>query len=180
MAPLHSLRRLLDRDEAFARKPSKCETVGQTWPNVEESLRLIPWPVSESPAAKPPPATLRQSPPGRLRTPWRFKSSHPHEAKTRRLVGHVLDTRRALVTGTAEHFVHPLTRDSECTRKLGLGGARLVRGEQGAAKIPAGSVKTLKRVECFPVCAQHSLDFGVVCDGRTISQRGCLPLARQG
>jgi hypothetical protein len=98
----------------------------------------------------------------------------------RRLVGHVLDTGGALVACTPEHFVHALTRDAERTGKLGLGGARLVRVEQGAAKIPAGSVETLKRVECFPVCAQHSLDFGVVCDGRTISQRGCLPLARQG
>jgi hypothetical protein len=72
------------------------------------------------------------------------------------------------VTSTAEHFVHALTRDAKRTAKLGLGGARLVRGEQGAAEISPGSVKTLKCVECFPVSAQHSLDFGVVCDGRTI------------
>jgi hypothetical protein len=88
------------------------------------------------------------------------------------LVRHVLDTRGALVTGTPEHFVHPLTRDAKRTGKLGLGGARLVRVEQGAAKIPPGSVKTLKRVERFPVGAQYSLHFDVMCDVRTILRDG--------
>ena len=83
------------------------------------------------------------------------------------------------MTGTAEHLVHALTRDAKRTGKLGLVGARLVRGEQGAAKIPSGSVKTLKRVECFPVRAQHSLDFGVVCDGRTILRGRAASLNRR-
>jgi hypothetical protein len=38
------------------------------------------------------------------------------------------------VTGTAEHFIHALTRDAKRTGKLGLAGARLVRGKQGAAE----------------------------------------------
>jgi hypothetical protein len=76
------------------------------------------------------------------------------------------------VTGTPEHFVHALTRDTKRTGELGLAGARLVRGEQGTAKIPPRSVKPLKSVECLPVRAQHSLDFGVVCDGRTILGTG--------
>jgi hypothetical protein len=57
------------------------------------------------------------------------------------------------VTGAPEHFVHALTRDANRTGKLGLGGARLMRIEQGAAKIPPGSVKTVERVECFLVRA---------------------------
>jgi hypothetical protein len=70
-----------------------------------------------------------------------------------RLVGHVLDTGGALVTGTPEHFIHALTRDAKRAGKLGLGGTRLVRVEQGAAKIPPGSVKTLELDECLPVGA---------------------------
>jgi hypothetical protein len=82
------------------------------------------------------------------------------------------------VTGTPEHFVHALTRDAKRTGELGLAGARLVRREQGTAKITPGSVKPLKRVECLTVRAQHSLDFGVVCDGRTILGRGGGPERR--
>jgi hypothetical protein len=48
-------------------------------------------------------------------------------APPRLLVGHVFNTGGALVAGTAEHFVHALTRDAERTAKLGLAGARLVR-----------------------------------------------------
>jgi hypothetical protein len=69
------------------------------------------------------------------------------------------------VAGAPEHFVNALTRNAERTGKLGLGCAGLGSVEQGAAKIPPRSVETLKRVECFPVRPQHSLDFGVVCDG---------------
>jgi hypothetical protein len=41
------------------------------------------------------------------------------------LVGHVLDDCGPLVTGTAEHLVHALTRDAERTDKLGLAPQRL-------------------------------------------------------
>jgi hypothetical protein len=76
------------------------------------------------------------------------------------------------VTGTPEDFVDPLTRDAQRAGKLGLAGARLVRVEQGTAEVAPGLVQALKRVECFPVFAQHSLDFGFVCDGRKILGTG--------
>ena len=56
------------------------------------------------------------------------------------LVGHVLDACGALVTGAGEYLVDSLTGDAERAGKLGLAGACLVRGEQGAAEVaPARS-----------------------------------------
>jgi hypothetical protein len=60
------------------------------------------------------------------------------------LVGHVLHACRTLVTGTGEHLVHALTRDAERTGKLGLVGARLVRGEQGATEVSPRPVEALE------------------------------------
>jgi hypothetical protein len=47
-----------------------------------------------------------------------------------------------------------------------------VRVEQRAAEFAPGLVQALKRVECLPVFAQHSLDFDIVCDGRKILGTG--------
>ena len=82
------------------------------------------------------------------------------------------------MTGTAEHLVHALTRDAERTGKLGLAGARLVRGKQGAAEVAPVPVEALERVECLLIGAQHGLDFGVVCHARIIEQAQ-LPPAMQ-
>ena len=107
---------------------------------------------------------------GKIRTP----------AARPALVGHVLDACGTLVTGTGEYLVHALTRDAERTGKLGLVGARLVRGEQGAAEVAPGLVEALKRVERLLVGAEHSLDFGVVCHASTIAGKGTLHLLRKG
>jgi hypothetical protein len=95
------------------------------------------------------------------------------------LVGHVFDSGRTLVTGTSEHLVHALTRDAESTGELRLIGARLVRVEQSAPEVTPGLVESLKRVECLPIGAEHSLDFGVVCHGLTIPVKGILHLLRK-
>ena len=58
---------------------------------------------------------------------------------------HVRDACGPFVTGTAEHLVHALTRDSERTGKLGLAGARLVRVQQGAAEVAPVPVEALER-----------------------------------
>ena len=78
------------------------------------------------------------------------------------------------MTGAGEYLVDSLTGDAERAGKLGLARTCLVCGEQGAAEVAPAPVKALKRVECFLVRAEHSLDFGVVCDG------GTVPGSRQG
>ena len=69
------------------------------------------------------------------------------------LVGYVLDACGAFVARADEHFVDSLTGDAERAGKLGLAGACLVRGEQGAAEVAPAAVKALKRVECLRVFA---------------------------
>jgi hypothetical protein len=71
-------------------------------------------------------------------------------------------------SSSREHLVHALARDTERTPELGLAGARLVRGKQGAAEVAPGFVKAPKRVERLLVGAQHRLDLGVVCQVSTI------------
>ena len=51
------------------------------------------------------------------------------------LVGHVSDACGPLVTRTGEHLIHALARDAQRTGELGLIGPRLMRSQQGAAKV---------------------------------------------
>jgi hypothetical protein len=95
------------------------------------------------------------------------------------LVSYIFDAGGALVAGTGEHLVHALTRDGERTGKLGLAGARLVRGEQGAAEVAPSPVETLERVECLQVSTYHGPDFSVVRHACTISGKVTLHLRSQ-
>ena len=100
-------------------------------------------------------------------------------ARATPLVDHILPARGALVTGTAEHLVHALTRDAERTGKLGLASTRLMRGEEGVAEVAPGAVEALKRVECLLIGTQHGLDFDVVCHVPTIARKGTLHVLTQ-
>ena len=120
---------------------------------------------------------------------WHYDHSQPSAAEPRppeptswvvRLVGHVLDACGALVTGAGEYLVDSLTGDAERAGKLGLARTCLVCGEQGAAEVAPAPVEALKRVECFLVRAEHSLEFGVVCDGARyqVAGKGYFQLLR--
>jgi hypothetical protein len=95
---------------------------------------------------------------------------------TQALIGHVLDAHGTLVTGAGEHFVNALAGDAERTRQLGLVRAGFVSSKQGAPEVAPGLVEALKRVECFLVGAEHSLDFGLVWHASTITRKGILHL----